>query len=609
MIRTDRVKLTLFLVVVVLGGCTCARKLQAAKPAPIRYTVSLAHPADHLVKVDIDLAPGPAERDLQLPVWNALYQIRDFAQYVNWVKAQDGEGKALSVRTLDKTTWRIRGAEQGARVEYEIVADQAGPYGAQLSSAHGFFNLAEILMYPVEGRNLEMGVRFVDLPPSWRIATALRATAASEFRAANYDQLVDGPVEIGTFKDTSFQAGGAPYRVVVDAASSDYDMDRVVTMVKKIVVAATSWMDDRPFDHYVFIYHFPGGPGRGGMEHSNSTAIELNRGVLAAHPEYLSDVTAHEFFHLWNVKRIRPQSLEPIDYTRENYTPSLWFSEGVTSTVAPYILLRAGLLDEPRYLRDLADQITAFERRPAHNTQSAEESSLDAWLEKYSYYRVPQRSISYYNKGELLGVILDLEVREASHGAESLRDVFHWMNEHYAKQGRCFPDSDGIRQAAEAIAHTDLGWFFQKYVAATEAIPYDDFFKTVGLRLVRDTMVVADPGFTPLRGFGAPPAVGAVVPGGEAEAAGLSEGDTILELNGRPATSEPEEQFASLRPGDKVHLRVRGSSGQRELSWTLGSREEVEFELQDADNVTLQQRARRAAWLAGEDQNPGDAQP
>ncbi|HYL15921.1 MAG TPA: PDZ domain-containing protein [Terriglobales bacterium] len=608
MIPPDRVKLTLFLVVAVLSSTASAQKSEGLTSA-VHYTVSLAHAADHLVKVDIELAPGSAQRDLQLPVWNALYQVRDFAQYVNWVKAQNPTGKTLVFRPLDKTTWRISGADHGARIEYEILADQPGPYGAQLSSAHAFFNLAEILMYPVGQRGVEMAVRFTDIPANWQIATALTPAGPAEFRAANYDQLVDSPVEIGTFKDAWLQVGGAQYRVVVDASPSDYNMQTIVSMVKKIVTAASTWMDDRPFDHYLFLYHFPRGPGGGGMEHAYSTAIELNARALTANPEYLPDVTAHEFFHLWNVKRIRPQSLEPVDYTRENYTPSLWFSEGVTSTVGPYILLRAGLLDQSRYVKDLAEQITALQRRPAHLAQSAEESSLDAWLEKYPYYRLPQRSISYYNKGELLGVMLDLELREASHGAASLRDLFHWMNDHYAKQGRFFPDADGIRQAAEAVSHTDLGWFFQKYVAATEEIPYDDFFKTVGLRLVRGTIVVADPGFIPVRNFGAPQSVGTVISGGEAEAAGLSVGDSILEINGQPANSDLEEQIANLRPGDNVHLTVRSVSGQRELSWTLGSREEVEFELKDLDNITPEQRARRVAWLAGEDQKPGDAHP
>jgi predicted metalloprotease with PDZ domain len=607
-IPTGRVKLTLLLALAFLSSSVFAQKSESTTSV-VHYTVSLAHAADHLVKVDIDLPPGPARRDLQLPVWNALYQVRDFAQYVNWVKARSPLGKALVIRAIDKTTWRISGADQGAQVQYEILADEPGPYGAQLSYTHAFFNLAEILMYPVGERDAEMGVRFTDIPANWQIATALSTAGPAEFRAANYDQLVDGPVEIGTFKDTSFQVGGAQYRVVVDAFPSDYNMERIASLVKKIVTAASTWMDDRPFDHYVFIYHFPRGPGGGGMEHAFSTAIELNARALTSNPEYLPDVTAHEFFHLWNVKRIRPQSLEPVNYTRENYTPSLWFSEGVTSTVGPYILLRAGLLDESRYLKDLAEQITALQRRPAHLTQSAEESSLDAWLEKYPYYRLPQRSISYYNKGELLGVLLDLELREASHGAASLRDLFHWMNDHYAKQGRFFPDADGVRQAAEAVSHTDLGWFFQKYVAATDGIPYDEFLKTVGLRLVRDTMVVADPGFIPVRNFGAPPSVGTVISGGEAEAAGLSVGDSILEVNGQAAGSDLEEQIANLRPGDNVHLTVRSAGGQRELSWTLGSREEVEFELKDLDNITPQQRARRAAWLAGEDQKPGDAHP
>ncbi len=185
------------------------------------------------------------------------------------------------------------------------------------------------------------------------------------------------------------------------------------------------------------------------MAHAYSTAIEVNAQVLTDNPLAFADVTAHEFFHLWNVKRIRPQSLEPVDYTKENYTNALWFSEGVTNTVEDYILLRAGLLDENQFLHRLAGQIEELEDRPAHLTQSAEESSLDAWLEKYQQYWAPQRSISYYNKGDLLGVMLDLAVRDASDDKASLREIFQWMNRNYAQMGKFFPDSDGVRQAAD----------------------------------------------------------------------------------------------------------------------------------------------------------------
>ena len=172
----------------------------------------------------------------------------------------------------------------------------------------------------------------------------------------------------------------------------------------------------------------------------------------------MGDLTSHEFFHLWNVKRIRPQSLEPIDYTKENYTRALWFSEGVTTTAGNIIRVRAGLLDEAGDLQTLANEIGELERRPAHLTQSAEESSLDAWLEKYDYYRLPERSISYYNKGYLLGVLLDLKIREASRDTASLRDVFLWMNQN-ARKGQLFPDSEGVSSAAEVVSHADMGGF------------------------------------------------------------------------------------------------------------------------------------------------------
>ena len=606
MIRRTRPNLAVAVIAIAALTSVCAA--QNAPQPVVRYEVSLARSQEHLVGVKILIAPGGrAEQDLQLPVWNALYQIRDFSQYVNWIHAVGRNGEALAVRQIDKSRWQVKGADLGAEVEYQIFADEPGPYGAQLNPQHAFFNLAEILMYPVDARFAPVQVHLSDVPSAWKIATALPTNGAGEFSAEGYDRLVDSPVEAGSFEEADFDEGGGHYRVVIDADPADYDMQKIVATARRIVAAATGWMNDRPFDTYLFVYHFPRDSRFGGMEHAFSTAIDLNAQVLADNPQQLADVTAHEFFHLWNVKRIRPQSLEPVDYTQENYTRALWFSEGVTSTVEDYILLRAGLLDEPRYLNRLADQIETLERRPARLTQSAEESSLDAWMEKYSYYSLPTRSISYYNKGDLLGVMLDVALRDASNGSASLRDVFLWMNQNYARQGHFFPDSDGVREAAEAVGHTHLGWFFQKYVAGTAEIPWDDFLKTVGLHLVRAKISIADLGFSACRNFGAPPSVASVTANSEAEQAGLAVGDSILKINGRPVGADFEQQFAQLRPGDTLHLRVRTRSGQHELHWKLASREEVEFELKDVDNITPRQKAHRAAWLAGESQ--GDAHP
>jgi predicted metalloprotease with PDZ domain len=568
---------------------------------PVRYIVSLANRPEHLLRVKILLGPGASERDVQLPVWNALYQVRDFSQYVNWVKGKTATGQPIAVPKLDKTTWHLSGIAPGVEIEYEILADQSGPFGAQLNSQHAFFNLAEILMYSVDARTSPVEISFTDLPTGWRIATAL-SQSGDGFSAQDYDRLVDSPVELGAFQESDFDQGSGHYRVVVDADPSDYDMHKIVATLRSLVSAATAWMDDQPYQTYLFLYHFPRGPAGGGMEHAYSTAIDISAKRLTENPLSLGDLTAHEFFHLWNVKRIRPQPLEPVDYTKENYTRAFWFSEGVTTTAGNIIRARAGLLDNARNLKGMADEIAELQRRPAYLTQSVEESSLDAWLEKYDYYRLPTRSISYYNKGYLLGVLLDLQVREDSHGSGSIREVFHWMNENYARKGLFFPDTEGVRRAAEAVSHSDLGWFFQKYVAGTEEIPWDDFFRSVGLHLVQRVISVADPGFVATQNFDATPLVSAVSVGSAAERAGLSVGDTILEINRQRVNDSVARHLAALLPGETLHLRVRNSAGERELQWTLNSRQEIELQLNDLDKVTPAQKARRAAWLKGEAQ-------
>ena len=598
-LRNTGIHVVRFLILAIFVGVPSPAQVP---DAAVVYQVTLTSPEQHLLEVQIDLPPGPNSRELQLPVWNALYQVRDFAQYVNWIRARDRSGAPLVIRKLNDSRWQIEGAANGALVNYQVYADSPGPFGAQLNAHHAFFNLAEILMYPVDARSSPLTLQFSQLPSEWRVAMPFQARDLY-FHIENYDRLVDSPVEIGTFHEIDFLEGGARFRVIIDADPADYDADKIVATLHKIVAAEIGWMDDRPFDMYTFFYHFPHGPAGGGMEHAYSTAIDLSAESIKHSLDGLTGVTAHEFFHLWNVKRIRPQSLEPPDYTKENSTRALWFSEGVTSTAEGLAQLRAGLLDEKQYFNRLGEEITELERRPAHLTQSAEESSLDAWLEGFSYYRRPERSISYYNKGELLGVMLDLAIRDASHGQASLREMLQWMNNNYAKKNRFFDDSSGIREAAEAVAHADLGWFFTKYVAGTEEIPWDDFLRSVGARVEAIPNTVADSGFLASRNFDGPMSVVAVTPGGEADRAGLQVGDTIAELQGQPAGEESRQQLARLRPGDTLVVKVRSRRGaERELKWKIAGREDISYEVKDLDQVSPAQRARRAAWLKGEAQ-------
>jgi len=575
----------------------------SAAPSEVSYTVALASPEQHLVDVQMILPAGSADRELQLPVWNALYQVRDFAQYINWIRAKDRAGKPLPLDESNDSRWHLQGAANGAIVEYQIYTDSPGPFGAQLNPHHAFLNLAQILIYEVDARNAPLTLHFSHVPADWHIATPLKSSADG-FAADNYDRLVDSPIEMGTFQESDFDEAGGHFRVIIDADPSDYDMQTIVAHLHKIVAAAISWMNDRPFDTYTFFYHFPRGPGGGGMEHAYSTAIELSASSIKDSLYALDAVTSHEFFHLWNVKRIRPKTLEPVDYTKENFTRALWFSEGVTSTAEQTIQLRAGLTNEELYLGEIAEQITELERRPAHLTQSAEDSSMDAWLEGYGYYRRPDRSISYYNKGELLGMMLDLAIRDSSHGHASLRELLQWMNDNYAKKGRYFDDSKGVLEAADAVTHADLSSFFSHYVAGTDEIPWNDFLRSVGLRVEAINATVADPGFIASRNFDGPMLVTSVTAGSDAEHAGLQVGDAILELQGKPGGQESREEMERLTPGDTLTVKVRSRrAGEHELKWKVGSRQEISYQVKDLDQVTSDQRARRAAWLKGEAQN------
>ena len=578
----------------------------------VAYKISLAKAAEHVVHVSVRLLDSAhPQHDLALPVWNATYQVRDFSQYVLNFSAHDDGGRRLPVTVVDKTTWRVE-SSAAFTFEYDIVADNAGPFSAQLNAEHAFFNLAQILVYEPTLRNRKVTAEFIDVPAGWNMATALpyeRVRSCADCFAAptyarlanNYDELVDSPFEFGTFALQAFDEGGAHYEVAVHADPSDYDMSAITAQARKIAATEVEWMGDRPFDHYIFIYHFRRGPAGGGMEHAYSTAIDSSAQRVKQDPEAVASVTAHEFFHLWNVKRIRPQSLEPIDYTKEQYSRALWWSEGVTSTVGDLMLVRAGYWDEQRYLTGIGRGIASLDNRPAHLTQSAEESSLETWYDKYPFYGQPERSISYYNKGELLGILLDLAVRDATGNKKSLRNVFHWLNDNYAKKGKFFPDSPGIKQGAEAVCSCDLKEFFTDYVSGTAPIPYDSYFKSVGLRVKKTTLTIPDPGFRLGRTFGqpqnAPAPVSLVDSNGPAAKAGLRAGDVIQQINGKPISGPLENQFNTLHVGDEVRLTLAGS---REIVFKLGGKAQDDYALVDLDNVTSEQRARRAAWVRGD---------
>jgi len=542
-------------------------------------------------------------------VWNALYQVRNFAANIENVRAQDASGAAVAIDNVKTSEWQITVPPGCLVVNYDIYLNSPGPFGTTLNEDHGFFNWAMVLMYSPAYRAEASSVRFLDVPTTWELRDVHVFGAAAPGKvdqvvgiARNYDELVDSPVEVGTFQQSSFQQDGGTYYVVVHGNPADYDMAKLDTVLKQITHAEVDWMQDRPFDEYTFLYHFPHGPAGGGMEHAYGTAIDVNADRLRGDLLPLAEVTAHEFFHLWNVKRIRPQSLEPINYQAEMDTRALWFSEGVTSTVGDLMMVRSGLFDERQYLAQISGEITELQRRPAHTWQSVEESSLDAWFEGIAAYRSPERSISYYNKGEIDGILLDLRIRQLTNGTKSLRDLFHLMNDQYAKQHRFFPDSAGVEQAAESITGQSFGEFFGDYVAGVKEIPYDEFFQFVGLQVVPVTTRAATAGFTSTANLGGQPEIARVDPNSDAQRQGILPGDRVTAVNGAPAQAYLDEELSRLSPGTVIHLQLENRRGKREVDLRLGVRQEQSYEVRDLPSVTAAQHDHRAAWIHGEDE-------
>lgn len=590
---------------------TCSSPV-SAQSQPTEYFVSLANHAHHLAHVSIRLPQVSGAITLDMPVWNALYQVRDFAANVENVRATDASGRSVALIDVNTSEWQMTTPGGCMVVEYDVHLDVGGPFGSELTGEHAFLNWAMVLMYSPATRSQDMSVQLLDVPPSWgmRDLHVMGNAPAGKVEqvvgtAHGYDDLADSPVEVGSFQQFDFQQDGSTYHVVVHAEPKDVDSARLQDTLRKITHAATDWMADRPFNEYTFLYHFPRGHGAGGMEHAYGTAIDLNAERLTSSMMPVASVSSHEFLHLWNVKRIRPQSLEPIDYQRAMDTRALWFSEGVTSTVADMMLARAGLMSDRQYIDRVASEINELQSRPAHRWQSAEDSSLDAWFEGSAFYRSPQRSISYYNKGEVLGVLLDLRIRQLTQGRKSLRDLFQWMNDSYAKKGLFFPDSDGVQQAAEAVTGQSFAEFFRDFVAGVREIPYSDFFNFVGLQVAEATYHTLTPGFTTTTFMGGQLEVTSVDTGSEAGRAGVEIGDRVIEVNGKTATAPLEDQFAKLREGAQVRIRMATRHGQREIKLKLTSRDQQVYILQDLLLITPEQRAHREAWIHGDNETGG----
>jgi predicted metalloprotease with PDZ domain len=459
----------------------------------ITYSISMLQPHSHLydVQVAIDGLSTP-EVDLVLPSWTpGSYMVREYARHVQEFNAEDGAGAALAWHKVAKDTWRVScGAAERVTVHYRVYAFELTVRTSHLDGSHGYFNGTTVFMY-VPGRTNEPLALDIITPQGWHVSTGLTATGAEgnrfSYLAEDYDELVDCPCECGTHRVLTFTVDGIPHYIAIWGRGNE-DEERLVADTKRIVETQRDLFGGLPYKHYTFIVHLTDGKG-GGLEHRNSVTNMLDRWTFRperVYERYLS-LTSHELFHVWNVKRIRPAPLGPFDYRGENYTRLLWAMEGVTSYYDELLLVRAGQMRPERYLEKLADEIVVLQNQPGRHIQSLEQSSFDTWIK---FYRPDENSantsISYYLKGALVSLILDMEIRRQTGGEASLDDVQRELFQRYPITGPGIPEGDAYIAAIEAVAGEAGGVFrriYEQYIAGTSELDYAAAFEVVGLQL------------------------------------------------------------------------------------------------------------------------------
>lgn len=559
------------------------------------YTLDLEQSRSGWLHVTIETTCAEAVCDFQMPVWNATYQVRDFAQYVKDFHAADSQGRALSVEKQNPSLWRLA-ARAGSRVvvSYRVLADRPGPFGAYADGEHICLNLPQVLLFPVAGRRRSFSLRFENFPKDWKTILTLKRKG-DRFEAADYDRLTDTPVHLSRSEQTQFLHAGGTVRVVAYPPGGDFNLKLLKQTARRVVTAAAEMIKDESFPGYTFVYHFSDING-GGMEYRDGASIW---GPERCGECNMASLTAHEFFHRWNVKRIRPRSLEPVDFNRPNRTPSLWFAEGVTSAYSQYIQLRAGLTGEAEFLARLRRLINEYERRPASRLQSAEEAGVDAWLEVYPAYGRADRSVSYYLQGELITYLLDLSLRHATSNRRSFDDVMRRMNREYGRTGLPFDDLNAIVGVINEVAGRDMGEEIRALVRSSEPVNWDRYLGFAGYRLetverrrVRAGLTLSDP---PGQGV----MVSSVEAGGAAEQAGVRRGDRIFRLGRRRVTGGATEVLRAFSRQSAEAISVGILRDGKSLAPELKPRVVVESErtLVEVDRPDDSQRRIRRGFL------------
>jgi predicted metalloprotease with PDZ domain len=592
---------------------------------PIRYSIVPKQPAAHLFEVTVTVTdPDPAGQRFMLPVWiPGSYMVREFARNIVTLRAVNEAGRKVRVEKIDKHTWQAAPVNGALTLRYEVYAWDMSVRAAHLDDTTGFFNGTSVFLVP-QGHEDAPCVVDIQKPAgaayrTWRVATALsegRGTKRygfGEYTAQNYDELADHPVTLGEFTLATFKAHGVPHDIVIAGRVVSLDMARLAADLKRICEAQIALFEPKskkaPMDRYVFMTQAVS-DGYGGLEHRASTALICNRGDLPVegrpqttegYRTYLG-LCSHEYFHTWNVKRIKPAAFAPYDLTQENYTSLLWLFEGFTSYYDDLILVRSGLITPEEYFAMLGKVVGGVLRGSGRLKQTVAESSFDSWVK---YYRqdenAPNAIVSYYTKGSLVALSFDLAIRAQTSNRKSLDDVMRLL---WQRFGRDFYRGKPVGVAEDEVealfaeaTGAELGALFEQAVRSTRDLPLAELLEPFGVSLAPE----ADRGAKPSLGArvrgGADCTLAAVHDGSAAQKAGLSAGDVLIAIDGLRVTGGNLDALLSrYLPGDKVEVHAFRRDELRTAQVKLDGPEVARYTLAVTDKRSAA-RNWRERWL------------
>lgn len=577
----------------------------------VQYLVRIEDPNTHYAAFEMEFPRGSDRTiDLVLPAWvPGSYKLQNFARSLVDLTAQDAaDGRAVPVQRVDKIRWRLAGElPERLRVAYRVYGYQMVTEALDVTSDHLFLNGTVCLPY-VEGRKGEPHELRLELPAGWRCVTELPPAggAPNAFRAPTYDELVDAPVDCGNPRVLTIHPAGIRHRLSFCGPGGNYEAHRVEEDLRRIVEATIRYMGDSPLTGYTFFFHLTE-VRDGGLEHLTSNSCVIPRQMfqpLSGHRSFLR-LASHEYFHLYNVKRIRPKVLGPFDYTQEVYTNLLWLMEGTTDFVGNLMLRRAGLVSPAKYLETVAGEFQKVYETPGRLHQSLEESSRLAWIDFYfPYEESVNRSVSYYLKGHLVSLCLDLELRDRTQNRAGFQEVLKLLWNEYGRADRGLEEGEFVEVVRRATGES-IDEFQRRFIAGTEEVDVDAFARLAGLSFgpapkKTDPEEDGEAGFLGIDfrvrdGF---VRVGSVRDGGPARRAGVSPGDEIVALDGvKVVASEFEQTLKRFPPGSEVELALFRRGWLTKVPVTLGRPPPEKYVFQPLAEATPRQRALYEGWL------------